>query len=222
MHVRAIDFSNTHIVTMRRHDRQFRALTGCIDEFLPDGMPLVWSMRRQGACLNDRVYGPLFTKIFLQSCSASFSHYLVGGSPECGECFKKKMLHLNPRLRFLGSYHGKCDLSGRLENHDEVLAEIKNLRPDFIWVGLGTPKQYAWIHRIKPRLDRGVFLAVGFAFDVNAGMKSDAPQWMQRSGLTWLFRLLSEPARLAPRYLKYNSLFLWYLFGDHVLRRRPS
>jgi len=217
-----VDFSNTQIVTMRRHNLYFRKLTTPIDHFVPDGMPLVWAMNRFGTDLSDRVYGPTFTRKFLAQCPPGRSHYLVGGSPECGECFRARMLALNPSLDFVGGFHGKCSVDGILDEDDRVVAELQALSPDFIWVGLGTPKQYAWIHRIKPRLDRGVFLAVGFAFDVNAGMKSDAPQWMQRSGLTWLFRLLSEPARLAPRYLKYNSLFLWYLFGDHVLRRRPS
>ena len=99
------------------------------------------------------------------------------------------------------------------------------MRPDFIWVGLGTPKQYGWINRIKPKLDHGVMLAVGFAFDVNAGMKPDAPAWMQRAGLTWVFRLCSEPRRLASRYFRWNSLFLWYLFWDGLRGRavnRPA
>ena len=89
--------------------------------------------------------------------------------------------------------------------------EINRLSPDFIWVGFGTPKQQAWVKRHKHLLRRGVILTVGFAFDVNAGMKPDAPGWMQRLGLTWVFRLASEPRRLAPRYLRYNFLFLWYL-----------
>ena len=73
--------------------------------------------------------------------------------------------------------------------------------------------------RYKPRLRRGVILTVGFAFDVNAGMKPDAPLWMQRLGLTWVYRLGSEPRRLASRYLRYNSLFLFYLLRDGLRGR---
>jgi len=110
---------------------------------------------------------------------------------------------LNPGVRFVGaSFHGKCLLDGRLEGaaEHEVIAEINRLSPDFIWVGFGTPKQQAWIKRNKSLIRRGVVLTVGFAFDVNAGMKPDAPAWMQRLGLTWVFRLWSEPRRLGPRY----------------------
>ena len=101
----------------------------------------------------------------------------------------------------------------------DIVDEINRLEPDLIWIGLGTPKQQEWIARNKPRLRRGVALAVGFAFDVNAGTKKDAPAWMQRMGLTWLFRMASEPGRLFGRYLNYNSLFLAYLLGDSI---RPA
>jgi N-acetylglucosaminyldiphosphoundecaprenol N-acetyl-beta-D-mannosaminyltransferase len=100
-----------------------------------------------------------------------------------------------------------------------ILEEINTLSPDFIWIGLGTPKQQEWIHQNKAKLNRGVLLAVGFAFDVNSGLKKDAPTWMQKLGLTWLFRILSEPRRLLSRYLRYNSLFLYYLAKDALQRR---
>ena len=102
------------------------------------------------------------------------------------------------------------------EQDQEIVDEINQLSPDFIWVGLGTPKQQEWIHRNMPQIKRGVVFAVGFAFDVNAGTKKDAPLWMQKRGLTWVFRLLSEPLRLGPRYLRYNSLFLFYLLWDGI------
>ena len=210
----AVDFANTHIVTMRRHDPDFAKLSECIDLTLPDGMPLVWLMNREGAGLKDRVYGPTFTREFLASCPAGMTHYLVGGSEECGRRFRERMLALNPTLGFVGGYHGKCSPEGLLEDDDAVMIDILEKRPDFIWVGLGTPKQYGWINRIKPKLDHGVMLAVGFAFDVNAGMKPDAPAWMQRAGLTWLYRMASEPRRLVGRYLKWNSLFLFYVGAE--------
>jgi N-acetylglucosaminyldiphosphoundecaprenol N-acetyl-beta-D-mannosaminyltransferase len=84
---------------------------------------------------------------------------------------------------------------------------------------MGTPKQQAWIHHYKNQIARGIILAVGFAFDVNAGTKPDAPAWMQRFGLTWVFRLLSEPRRLGPRYLQWNCLFLFYLAWDGLRGR---
>jgi N-acetylglucosaminyldiphosphoundecaprenol N-acetyl-beta-D-mannosaminyltransferase len=212
--VLAIDFANTHIVTMRRHDPHFRAISECIDLAVPDGMPLVWAMNAKGAGLKDRVYGPTFTRRFLATCPQGKTHYLMGGSEECGRGFRKAMEELNPTLEFIGGYHGRCSVDGVPDTDDEVLAEIREKRPDFIWVGLGTPKQYAWINRMKPLMDHGILLAVGFAFDVNAGMKPDAPEWMQAYGLTWMHRLASEPGRLAGRYMKWNTLFLLYRAAD--------
>jgi N-acetylglucosaminyldiphosphoundecaprenol N-acetyl-beta-D-mannosaminyltransferase len=210
----AVDFANTHVITLRKHDPTFAALTKCIDLTVPDGMPLVWAMNAKGAGLEDRVYGPTFTRRFLENCPGKLTHYLVGGSEECGEKFRERMLALNPLLNFVGSYHGRCSADGILEDDKEILREIQEKRPDFIWIGLGTPKQYAWMHRIKSQLSHGVLLAVGFAFDVNAGTKPDSPLWLQRLGLGWLHRMTSEPKRLIGRYLKWNSLFLWYLMRE--------
>jgi N-acetylglucosaminyldiphosphoundecaprenol N-acetyl-beta-D-mannosaminyltransferase len=143
---------------------------------------------------------------------------LLGGSAGLGERLRAAIAGWNPAVRVVGSHHGRCRADGTLEE-PAVLEEINRLSPDFIWVGLGTPKQQAWVHACKARLRRGVILTVGFAFDVNAGLKPDASPWMQRCGLTWLARLLSEPARLAPRYLRYNSLFLYYLLWDGLRGR---
>jgi N-acetylglucosaminyldiphosphoundecaprenol N-acetyl-beta-D-mannosaminyltransferase len=212
----AMDFANTQIATMRRHEPAFRELTSEYDHYPPDGMPLIWCLNRAGADLKDRVYGPTFMRHFLSVVPADFTHYLLGGSEECGNRLRKAFRKINPAVRFVGSFHGRCSPGGILEGacEQEVMAELERLKPDFIWVGFGTPKQQAWVKRHKPMLGHGVVLTVGFAFDVNAGMKPDAPPWMQRLGLTWVFRFWSEPRRLGPRYIRYNFLFLWYLLID--------
>ena len=169
--------------------------------FPPDGMPLIWCLRLAGARLRDRVYGPTFMRQFLTTAPAESTHYLLGGSAACGAQLRAVFGKLNPGLRFVGAFHGKCQADGRMEGaaDEAVIEEINRLSPDFIWVGFGTPKQQAWVKRYKSRLRRGVILTVGFAFDVNAGMKPDAPPWMQRLGLTWVYRLRlrTAPARLA-------------------------
>jgi len=212
----AIEFVNTHIVTMRRHDAAFREIMDAYDHLLPDGMPLVWCLNRAGAGLSDRVYGPAFMREFLETAPGGFKHYLLGGSPECGARLREVFTKRNPKLEFVGGFHGRCGADGLLEGaaESQVMADIARLSPDFIWVGFGTPKQQAWLRRHKHLIPRGVILTVGFAFDANAGMKPDAPPWMQRCGLTWLYRLASEPRRLGSRYLKWNSLFLFYLLRD--------
>jgi len=217
----AMDFANTQIVTMRRHEPGFRDSTSTYDYFLPDGMPLVWCLNRAGANLRDRVYGPTFMRKFMETVPARFTHYLLGGSPQCGARLRDLFQQVNPNAKFIGAFHGACNSDGQFvgSSQQAVIDELNRLSPDFIWVGLGTPKQQAWVKRYKQSIRRGVILSVGFAFDVNAGLKPDAPGWMQRCGLTWLFRLWSEPRRLGSRYFRYNGLFLYYLLRDGVCGR---
>ena len=191
----AVEFVNTHIVALCRHDTAFRDVLRDYDHLVPDGMPLVWCLNLRGANLRDRVYGPTFMRKFLETAPAGSTHYLLGGSAECAARLREIFLARNPGLKFVGGFHGRCGADGILEGaaEAEVIAEINALAPDFIWVG--------------------------FAFDANAGLKPDAPAWMQRCGLTWLFRLASEPRRLLGRYVKYNSLFLFYLLWDGLRGR---
>lgn len=213
---RLLEFVNTQIVTMQRHDGGFQKTMTVYDDLIPDGMPLVWCLNRAGAGLKDRVYGPTFMRRFLESAPAGTTHYLLGGSETCGDKLREMFTRLNPKLKFVGSFHGRCEADGTLQGAAEqaVVNEINQLAPDFIWVGFGTPKQQYWAQKHKHLLNRGVVLTVGFAFDANAGMKPDAPNWMQRWGLTWAYRMFSEPRRLIPRYVKWNSLFLFYLLRD--------
>jgi N-acetylglucosaminyldiphosphoundecaprenol N-acetyl-beta-D-mannosaminyltransferase len=144
-----------------------------------------------------------------------FTHYFLGGSETCLTNLKEVFGRRNPNLNLVGSRNGYF----ASHEEDRVAADINAAAPDFLWVGLGTPKQQDWACRNKHRFPRGVILLVGFAFDANAGLKKDAPQWMQRYGLTWVCRVASEPRRLVTRYARYNSLFLWYLLWDGLRGR---
>lgn len=206
----AVDFSNTHIVTLRRHDARFHAITGCFDYFIPDAMPLIWVLNRRGARLTDRVYGPTFMRQCIRASGPPFTHYFLGGSADCLSRLGHVFANEKSAIQIVGARDGYFPP----EAEPEIIDEINRTSPDFIWVGLGTPKQQDFISRHKAALRRGIVFAVGFAFDVNAGTKQDAPAWMQRAGLTWLYRMSTEPRRLGPRYLKYNSLFLAYLLQE--------
>jgi N-acetylglucosaminyldiphosphoundecaprenol N-acetyl-beta-D-mannosaminyltransferase len=208
----AVDLTNTQVATMRRHDPHFREVTSRFDFFIPDGMPLIWCLNARGAQLSDRVYGPTFMRRCIRASPAPFTHYLLGGSHDCLNKLRARLNEEQPLTKIVGSHHGYF----RPEEEEKIVEEINRLSPDFIWIGLGTPKQQEWIHRRKTDINRGVLFAVGFAFDVNAGSKKDAPDWMQSRGLTWVFRLASEPRRLFGRYLKYNTLFLYYLVREKL------
>ena len=211
----AVDFTNTHIVTLRRHDPLFRAVTAKFDFFIPDGMPLIWCLNLQGANLRDRIYGPTFMRKCVLASPTPFTHYFLGGSDHCVRRLKEVFTTENPGVQIVGFRNGYFNP----EDGPAIVEEINRLSPDFIWVGLGTPKQQVWIDQYLSQIKRGIVLAVGFAFDVNAGTKKDAPLWLQRLGLTWCHRLASEPVRLGRRYAYYNSLFLFYLLSDGIRGR---
>src|ERR1035437_4509707 len=139
----ALDFANTQIVTMRRHEPWFRDLTSVYDCFPPDCMPLIWCLRLAGARLRDRVYGPTFMRQFLTSAPAESTHYLLGGSSACGAQLRAVFGKLNPGLRFVGAFHGKCLPDGRMEGaaDEAVIEEINRLSPDFIWIGFGRSEE---------------------------------------------------------------------------------
>jgi len=203
-----VDFSNTHIAALRLTDSAFRHVTESVDHFVPDSMPLTWCVNLAAGekVMPDRVYGPEFMRRCLQASPSNVRHYFLGASEECLRDLITAAKQNNPDLNICGSHHGyftQQDWPGIAEN-------IQSTCPHVVWVGLGTPKQQEFTAWAKNKLSQVWLLNVGFAFDVNAGHKTDAPKWMQSMGLTWLFRLASEPGRLAPRYAKYNSLFLLY------------
>ncbi|HEY1490917.1 MAG TPA: WecB/TagA/CpsF family glycosyltransferase, partial [Verrucomicrobiae bacterium] len=95
----SVDFTNTHIVTLRRGDSKFRELTSTMDYFIPDGMPLIWCLNRQGANLRDRVYGPTFMRECILASPAPFTHYFLGGNDECISRLQQSFLKQNPNLK---------------------------------------------------------------------------------------------------------------------------
>jgi N-acetylglucosaminyldiphosphoundecaprenol N-acetyl-beta-D-mannosaminyltransferase len=214
----SVDFCNTQIVTMRRTDASFKQITSTVDYFIPDGMPLIWCLRAMGASIHDRIYGPTFMRHALIH-EKRLRHYFLGGSEETlRKLIDQAQILSEGQFQLAGFRHGYFTPS----DNQGILDEINRLSPDVVWVGLGTPKQQQWVSDNKSRIARGVLLAVGFAFDVNAGTKKDAPLWMQKLSLTWVFRISQEPRRLLGRYLKFNTWFVLLCLVDltrHLTRR---
>ncbi|MEY5010680.1 MAG: hypothetical protein RLZZ253_1819 [Verrucomicrobiota bacterium] len=216
----AVSFVNTQIVSHRRAHPEFQALTRDIDLFIPDGMPLVWCMNRAGADLEDRVFGPEFMRRALETEDGARTHYILGGTSECGARLLRRAAHEWPAARFVGSYHGRCSEDGRLgnsrEEEDRVLCELDSLRPDWIWIGMGEARQNALLARMRQRSDFGVWLGVGCALDMLAGLQPIPPDWMQRAGLSWVHRWAHAPARMTGRYAKYNTLFILQFLDEFL------
>jgi N-acetylglucosaminyldiphosphoundecaprenol N-acetyl-beta-D-mannosaminyltransferase len=208
--------ANTHVIALGRHDPEFGAALEKFSLLLPDGMPLVWCMNHfSGAEMKDRVYGPTFMLHCLEADKGEFSHYLVGGSEELLETLQRKLREKFSTIRIAGAY--SPPFGPWPEDEDErIIGRIAQSGAQFVWIGLGCPKQEFWLARNKDRLPPGVYPAVGAAFAFHAGRVKQAPMWMQRLGLEWIFRLLAEPRRLWKRYVVYNSLFLFYLAIDFI------
>lgn len=182
----------------------------------PDGMPMVWSARAAGAKHVERVYGPdLMLELCEMAAAEGWTSYFYGGKEGVPELLASKLSERYPGLKVVGTYSPPF----RELTSDEQAAiadQINAAAPDLVWVGLSTPKQERWVAANVGRLNASAILAVGAAFDIHAGTLRQAPRWMQRTGLEWLYRLMREPKRLWRRYLKNNPRFVLA-----ILRRRP-
>jgi N-acetylglucosaminyldiphosphoundecaprenol N-acetyl-beta-D-mannosaminyltransferase len=187
----------------------------------PDGMPLAWIARARGHAGVRRVYGP---DLMLSCCdqfrSWGCTHYLYGGAEGVPELLAEKLRDRFPGIRIVGAYSPPFrELIP--EESAKSLKQINESAPDIVWVGLGAPKQDLWMAENASKIESSILMGVGAAFDFHAGLKKQAPAWMGRSGLEWLFRLLSEPRRLGSRYLLGNPRFLALIFAEE-LRQRSS
>lgn len=205
---RYVNVCTVHTVMECQNDTELRAIANGSGLSTPDGMPLVWLGRLHGYRRVGRVYGPdLMLALCERSHITGHRHFFYGGAQGVADLLLEKLERRYPRLIVAGRHSPPFRPAGAFEE-PQVLEEINASRPDIIWVGLGTPKQDYWVARHRAALRAPVLIAVGAAFDFHAGLLRQAPQWMQRSGLEWFFRLLHEPRRLAFRYLVYNPLFV--------------
>ncbi len=212
----AVSACNTHLVALARSDFQFHAVMERFDLIAPDGYPLIWRLNAQGAGLKDRVYGPYLMRYTLQHTPAPWRHFFFGGTPECLDRLVGVAKTLQPDIQIAGTL--SPPFRTWTENDEAQFARtIRESEADFIWVALGGERQEKWIVRNLHRHCKGVFFAIGDAFELLAGNRPFAPAWMQRFGLTWAYRLAQEPGRLWARYLKFNSLFLYYTVRDRLL-----
>lgn len=188
----------------------------------PDGMPLVWLSRMNGHGWVSRVYGPdLMLAVCKNSIERGYRHFLYGGAPGVARRLAGRLTAQFRGLKIVGLYSPPFRALSPSEDR-KISEAIKCTRPDVVWVGISTPKQELWMARHVKQLSPAVLIGVGAAFDFHAGLKQQAPRWMMRSGLEWLFRLSCEPLRLGPRYLKNNPLFLWLITLQMLGIRVPA
>jgi len=204
-------------MTMVAHDDAiFRKVVNGADLVTPDGMPLVWLLRRTGFSGQQRVYEPTLT---LHLCEALAKEKIpvgfYGGSPETLKGLVPNLKDRFPGLNIAYSYSPPFrELTA--DEDRQIMENINASGIEVLFVGLGCPRQERWMAGRRDQI-HAVMVGVGAAFDFHAGKVKQAPLWLQNIGLEWLFRLLMEPRRLWKRYLVTNSKFIWLLVRARIL-----
>ncbi|MEX2150340.1 MAG: WecB/TagA/CpsF family glycosyltransferase [Steroidobacteraceae bacterium] len=205
-------FTNVHTAVVGRQDANLRAVTNGSFLSVADGKPVYWIARSRGAV--GHVPGPDFMTLALDQCRGA-RHFFYGSTTEVLERLSTQLRDDFPGLNICGSFSPPFrELTAHEKQQHYKLIAVA--RPDFIWVGLGAPKQELWMAGACESLRPSVLLGVGAAFDLHAQVVSRAPVAMRAMGLEWLFRLMSQPRRLWRRYLVTNSLFLVYLAQEAI------
>jgi len=210
--------TGVHGVMESRRNQRLRRIHNEAGMVTPDGVPLVWLSRLLGKHRTERVYGPdLMRKMTAVSSQRGFRQFYYGGAEGVADKLKQVLVNAHPALEVAGAV---CPPFRELtpEEDQAVVDAINAAQPDIVWVGLSTPKQEFWMARHLGRIEAPVMVGVGAAFDFLAGTKRQAPRWMQRNGLEWLFRLCSEPRRLWRRYAYIVPGFIILAVGDLARR----
>lgn len=211
--------SNVHTTVMAYRDEAYRSVQNGSALNLPDGKPLSIVQKWQGFEDAGRVPGPdLMPEIFALSEKRGYTHYFYGSKQETLDALQQKLQEAYPKLQIKGMYSPPFRPLTQDEDK-EIIEMINEADPDFIWVGLGAPKQEKWMAAHEGCFG-GVMLGVGAGFDFHAGTIKRAPKWMQESCMEWLYRITQDPKRLLARYLDTNFSFLWYLMKEKKISRK--
>jgi N-acetylglucosaminyldiphosphoundecaprenol N-acetyl-beta-D-mannosaminyltransferase len=205
--------ANVHMVMEAWDSLEFRNIVNSADIVTPDGMPLVWMLRLKGRKNQQRVYGPTLMLYVLER--AAQEHIPVGfygSKPAVLESLVKRMQAKYPGLNVAYSFSPPF----RMLNSDEdaeVVSNVKKSGAKILFVGLGCPKQERWMAAHRGKIP-SVMLGVGAAFNIHAGVRNQAPVWLQGAGLEWAYRFFQEPNRLWRRYVIQNPRFVVLAMAD--------
>jgi N-acetylglucosaminyldiphosphoundecaprenol N-acetyl-beta-D-mannosaminyltransferase len=184
------------------------------DLVVPDGQPVRWALNLlHRTRLPERVYGPaLMLKTCQWAAEQGMPVFLFGGTPDLSAALCQRLQQRFPQLEIAGA---RPSLFRRLsaDERDELVAAIRGSGAALTFVGLGCPRQEVWAYEFREALSMPL-VAVGAAFAFHAGQLSQAPEFMQRRGLEWLYRLSREPSRLWKRYVLLNPLYLALLLAQ--------
>lgn len=211
--------ANVHMIMEAYDSSSFKEIVNAADLVTPDGMPLVWSLRRLGHPEQERVYGPDLTLHLLNmAAKQKIPVGFYGGSADTLQRLMDFLKEKYPSLDV--RYFYDPPFRALTAQEDETIIHSVNASGcRLLFVGLGCPKQERWMAEHRSKI-QAVMIGVGAAFDFFSGVKRQAPAWMQRLGLEWLFRLIQEPKRLWRRYLYHNPRFAILILRQIILQGR--
>jgi N-acetylglucosaminyldiphosphoundecaprenol N-acetyl-beta-D-mannosaminyltransferase len=173
----------------------------------PDGAPVAWMIRRKGHLAQERINGPdLMWACCQKAAETGTSIFLYGTTPSTLQRLERRLREAFPSLNVAGAISPPFRALS-LEEDAAIVESINRSGAQIVWVGLGCPKQEAWMQAHRGEV-KAVMVGVGAALDFHAGVVKRAPIWMQRNGLEWFHRVLQDPRRLAKRYLISNAMFI--------------
>lgn len=215
---RTVCICNVHSVVTARRDRDHAEALRTADLITPDGAPVAWLLRRKGHADQERISGPdLMWSCCRRAAETGTEMFLYGATPPTLQCLERALEAAFPGITIAGS-HAPPFRPLSPEDDRAVVEMINRSGARIVWVGLGCPKQEAWMRAHQGRIN-AVMVGVGAAFDFHAGVAKRAPLWMRRHGLEWLHRVTQDPRRLARRYLVTNSLFIMAVLRDALSPR---
>lgn len=211
--------SNVHTTVTAYDDMEYRKIQNSGALALPDGKPLSILSKKRGFKNAQRVTGPdLMGELFKESEKKGYKHYFYGSTTETLELLEIKLKEKYPKLNIVGMYSPPFK-SKVFQEEDDILNEINDCDVDFLWVGLGAPKQEKWMSIHKDKVN-AVMFGVGAGFDYYAERIKRAPIWMQKCSLEWLYRLMQDPKRLLKRYVTTNSKFIYLIVFNEKFDER--
>ena len=201
--------SNVHTTVMAYENQAYRGVQNGGIMAIPDGGPLSSAGRKRGFAGMQRTTGPSYLEEILKlSEQHGWRHYFYGATEDTLAKLRAELLEKYPKLEIVGMYSPPFRPLTP-EEDAEVIRTINEAAPDFVWVGLGAPKQENWMAAHQGKI-QGFMVGVGAAFDYLAGNIQRAPVWMQRCNLEWFYRLVQDPKRLFKRYMVTNTKFIWH------------
>jgi N-acetylglucosaminyldiphosphoundecaprenol N-acetyl-beta-D-mannosaminyltransferase len=206
-----VTVNNVHTIMEGFHDPEFREIINKAFLSIPDGKPLEIVGKIKGHKDISRLFGPTVMEKFIDwGRKDNVSHFFFGSSDENLEKLQLAIESRYPGTKIAGLIAPPYKPATDWDNKDFIRA-INESGADFIWVGLGAPKQERWMYDHHGKINKGILFGIGAGFDYMAGNTRHAPVWMKEASLEWLFRLIQEPRRLWKRYLKTIPAFIFFV-----------